>query len=238
MLIIADARFPERVLKTLERYGEVLPFASQGIVYEAISGHPDIFLCQTPNALVAAPNTPAEILNQIVKSGVMVAKGQQPVGASYPASAMYNAFSGSGLLVHRKRLTDPAILQNSEGLKKVDVKQGYTRCNLVEAGGLFITSDRGIETALKNAGKETFFVDPSLIQLPGQKHGFFGGCAGVHQNQFFLAGSVKHFPEGPSLIQHLEKRDIELVELYDGPLWDGGSIYFISKAIRSIIREE
>jgi hypothetical protein len=51
MLIIADARLPERVLKNLERYGEVLPFASQGIVYDSISGHPDIFLCQTPNAL-------------------------------------------------------------------------------------------------------------------------------------------------------------------------------------------
>ncbi len=238
MLIIADARFPERVLKNLERHGEVLPFASQGIVYDSISGHPDIFLCQTPKGLVVAPNSPAETLNQIVKSGVMVATGQRPVGDSYPASAMYNAFSGSGLLVHSKDLTDPVILKNSEGLKKVEVKQGYTRCNLVEAGGLFITSDRGIKKELKKAGKETFFVDPSLIRLPGQKHGFFGGCAGVHQNQFFLAGSVKHFPEGLKLIEELEKRGIGLVELYDGPLWDGGSIYFISKAMSSSMRDE
>jgi len=238
MLIIADARFPERVLKNLERYGEVLPFASQGIVYNSISGHPDIFLCQTPNALVAAPNTPAEIFNQIVKSGTIVATGQQPVGASYPASAIYNAFSGSGMLVHSKDLTDPVILENSEGLKKIDVKQGYTRCNLVKAGGLFITSDRSIEKALQKAGKDTFFVDPGYIHLPDQKHGFFGGCTGVHQNQFFLAGSISYLPEGPALKKNLEKREIDLVELYNGPLWDGGSIYFISNAMSSSIREE
>jgi hypothetical protein len=238
MLIIADARLPERVLKNLERYGEVMPFASQGIVYDSISGHPDIFLCQTPKGLVVASNTPAETLNQIVKSGATVATGQQPVGVSYPASAIYNAFSGSELLVHSKDLTDSIIIKKSEGLKKVDVKQGYTRCNLVEAGGLFITSDRGIEKELQKAGKDTFFVDPSLIQLPGQKHGFFGGCTGVHKNILFLSGSLKHFPEGPELIENLEKRGIELVELYDGPLWDGGSIYFISSAISSSIREE
>lgn len=238
MLIIADARFPERVLKNLERTGEVLPFASQGIVYDSISGHPDIFLCQTPNALVAAPNTPQEILNQIRKSGANVVTGLQSVGSSYPASAIYNAFSASGILVHSKGLTDAVILENSEGLKKIDVKQGYTRCNLVEAGGLFITSDRGIEKALQKAGKETFFVDTASIHLPGQKHGFFGGCAGVHHNQFFLAGSISCFPEGPALIQNLAKRGIELVELCNGPLWDGGSIYFISIAMSSSIREE
>lgn len=227
MLIIADARFPERVLKNLERYGELLPFASRGIVYDSISGHPDIFLCQTPKGLVGAPNTPAEILNQIVNSGVMIATGQRPVGASYPASAMYNAFSGSGLLVHNKDLTDPVIQENSEGLKRVDVRQGYTRCNLVEAGGLFITSDRGIEKELRKAGKDTFFVDPAPIQLPGQKHGFFGGCTGVYKNQFYLAGSLNHFPEGFKLMKKLEKRGIGLVELHDGPLWDGGSILFL-----------
>jgi hypothetical protein len=127
---------------------------------------------------VAASNTPAETLNQIVKSGATVVTGQQPVGASYPASAIYNAFSGSGCLVHSKDLTDSCNSKNQKALKKVDVKQGYTRCNLVEAGGLFITSDRGIEKELQKAGKETFFVDPSLIQLPGQKHGFFGGLHG------------------------------------------------------------
>ena len=230
MLIIADSRFPERVLKNLEQFGQVLPFASQGIVYETISGHPDIFFCHTPGGLVAAPNTPAAILNEIKKTGINPVMGQLPVGSTYPASARYNACVGSGCLVHRPEISDPVISGESKGLKTISVAQGYSRCNLVEAGGLFFTSDRGIENALKKAGKETFYVDPSSIKLPGQKHGFFGGCAGVYKNHFFLAGSLKKFPEGPALKEILEKREIEIIELYDGPLWDGGSIIMVEPA--------
>jgi len=227
MLIIADARFPERVLKNLEQFGQVLPFASQGIVYEAISGHPDIFFCQTPGALVAAPNTLAGILNKVKKTGINLVLGRLPVGSAYPDSARYNAFVGSGCLVHRPEITDPAIADQLKGMKTISVAQGYSRCNLVEAGGLFITSDRGIEKALRKAGKETFYVEPAPIKLPGQKNGFFGGCAGVYQNHLLLAGSVKHFPEGPALKESLKNKGVEIVELYDGPLWDGGSILVI-----------
>jgi hypothetical protein len=230
MLIIADARFPERVLKNLERFGQVLPFASRGIVYEAISGHPDIFFCQTPGAVVAAPNTPAGILNQIKKTRINLVMGKLPVGDAYPESARYNAFIGSDCLVNRPGITDHAITDQTKGLKAIAVAQGYTRCNLVEAGGLFITSDRGIENALKRAGKETFFIDPSPIKLPGQKHGFFGGCAGNQNNILFLAGSLKHFPEGPALKESLKNKGIEIAELYDGALWDGGSILMIEPA--------
>jgi hypothetical protein len=230
MLIIADAHFPEMVLKNLERFGRVLPFASHNMVYEAISGHPDIFLCQMPGALVAAPNTPAEILNEIKKTGINLLTGKLPVGSTYPASARYNAFVGSECLVHRPGITDQAIADQSKKLKTINVAQGYSRCNLVETGGLFITSDQGIENALNRAGKETFYINPAPIKLPGQKHGFFGGCAGVHKNLFFLAGSLKHFPEGSALKESLEKKGVEIVELYDGPLYDGGSILMIEPA--------
>jgi hypothetical protein len=227
MLIIADARFPESIVKNLARFGRVLPFFSSGIVYESIGGHPDIFLCPTPDALIAAPNTPSEIIEKIKKRGIVPVMGTLPVGAGYPASARYNVFIGNDCLVHRGGLTDHAILEHAEGLHFFDVRQGYARCSVIEAGGLHITSDRGIDGTLKNAGKETFYIDPSSISLPGQHHGLFGGCAGVFNNLFFLAGSVGHFPEGSALRNHLQKRNIEIVELYDGPLLDGGGILIL-----------
>lgn len=227
MLILADARFPERVKKGLRQYGEVVPFASKGIVYEAISGHPDIFFCKTPSDLVAAPNTPPEMLKKIHDAGIKTVEGEFPVGATYPDSARYNAFAGSGCLVHRKGLTDRRITETTQGLTSIFVGQGYTRCNLTEAGGLFITSDRGIENALQKEGKEIFYIDPSVVKLPGQKHGFFGGCTGFYKNIFFMAGSARHFSKGAALVEMLTARGVEVCELYDGPLWDGGSILFL-----------
>lgn len=227
MLILADARFPERVLRTLERYGQVVPFSSQGVVYEAIAGHPDIFLCPVPGGLVAAPNTPERILEAVESSGISFILGKAPVGEAYPASARYNAFVGKDCLLHLFDITDEVILAPTQGLEKIAVRQGYARCSLVEAGGLYITSDCGIEKALKESGRETFYVDPTPIVLPGQPHGFFGGCTGVWEQQLFLAGSLRHLPEETFLQQTLEQRGITIIELYDGPLWDGGSILFL-----------
>ncbi len=227
MLILADARFPEGVKKGLRRYGEVVPFASTGIVYEAISGHPDIFFCKTPAGLVAAPNTPPGILKKIHDAGVKMVVGELPVGATYPESARYNAFAGSSCFVHRQGLTDRRIMENTKGLTTIFVEQGYTCCNLTEAGGLFITSDRSIENALRMAGKEILYIDPTVVKLPGQKHGFFGGCTGFHKDILFVVGSARHFPDGTTLLEKLMGRGIEVCELYDGPLWDGGSILFL-----------
>ncbi|HSV77221.1 MAG TPA: hypothetical protein VLH37_09355, partial [Bacteroidales bacterium] len=100
VLIIADARFPAEIKKNLEAVGSLVPFSTQGIVYDAISGHPDIFLCQTPTSLVAGPNTPETILLVLRKAEINLVMGEEPVGRVYPASARYNAFVGEDCLIH------------------------------------------------------------------------------------------------------------------------------------------
>lgn len=225
-MIIADMRFPEKVKKNLGKIGRLVQFSAPGIVYDSISGHPDIFLCHTPAGLVAAPNTPEKILSEIKKAFLRLIAGNEPVGYSYPSSARYNAFVCGSYLIHNTELTDSAILQQMSGSQIILVKQGYTRCNLVSAGDLFITSDRGIEKSLKGWNKEVFFVDPKPILLPGQKNGFFGGCAGYFNKRLYIAGGTGFFAEGAALKQALAIKGIELVELYDGPLWDGGGIFF------------
>jgi len=229
VLIIADARFPEAVKKKLETFGSLVCFSAPEIVYDSLSGHPDIFLCQTPSGLIAAPNTPKRIIDGIKKFKTKLITGTLPVGRTYPASARYNAFVGENLLIHNTAITDHSILQSTLGHQVIRVKQGYARCNLVSAGNLFITSDRGIEKAMHETGRDVFFVDPAVILLPGQKNGFFGGCAGYFNHRLYIAGNSGFFGEGPLLKQALEKRGIELIELYDGPLWDGGGIFFVTK---------
>ncbi|MEJ2595294.1 MAG: hypothetical protein P8100_09260, partial [bacterium] len=51
-VILADSLIPPQALKALSGYGEVTTVLSKRIVYRGISGHPDIFFCQTGNGLV------------------------------------------------------------------------------------------------------------------------------------------------------------------------------------------
>ena len=108
----------------------------------------------------------------------------------------------------------------------VTVKQGYVRCNLFWIGTDFVTSDRGIEKALRTAGFEGLWVDPTPVLLPGFPYGFIGGCAGTDGRHVFWTGALKHLgPETAAALRALtEKKGLETVELSQGPLIDGGGL--------------
>ncbi len=227
MLTLVDSRIPKAALWELQKHSQVLPFSSSDRVYDAISGHPDIFFCQTPFGLVAAPNTPESFLEKLQELGVKLMIGKSALGSVYPQTAQYNALFSNDCLVHNTKITDASILELACGLEIITVKQGYTRCNLIEIEGLHITSDLSILQTLTSAGKEAFYVSPNKIQLTGVKHGFFGGCAGFYNGTLFIVGSLNIMPEGKGLARKLEEREVTIVELYNGPLIDVGGILVI-----------
>ncbi len=229
MLILADARMPQEALARLAQYGELITVASQGITYQAISGHPDIFFCPTPQGLVYAPNTPAEIISKLQERNILLIEGHHPVGDKYPETARYNAFHNDHFFVHHPHITDNTLAERVKDKIAIPVRQAYTRCNLVEAAGLYITGDPGISGALEQQGLTTFGISQQQIVLPGCAHGFFGGCTAVMGNKLLVCGNLDHLPEGRSLTMALQQRGIQIVSLYEGPLWDGGSILLVQE---------
>ena len=75
----------------------------------------------------------------------------------------------------------------------------------------------------------SLFVNSHKINLEGFPHGFFGGCCGVLENTVFINGSLSHHPDGSIVRDYLESINYEIVELYDGPLTDTGSIIFVER---------
>ncbi|NOX47144.1 MAG: hypothetical protein GXO89_09230 [Chlorobi bacterium] len=224
-MIIANKRLPEQAKDKLKGFGDVLFLETEGITYNAISGHPDIFFCTGNNKLIVAPNLPEKFKVELMNRSLDFVFGKKPVGVKYPETAFYNAVVTDNYLIHNLKYTDTAILESSENLKMINVKQAYTRCNLLSLpGDRFITSDRGIEKALINEGLEILYVSPRDVLLPGFEHGFFGGACGVFENKLLLIGSLEHFNDGEKIRQFLAKAKMEIIELYDGPLVDGGSI--------------
>ena len=226
MYIIADHRIPQEAKTRLNEFGELLFLETGGISYPAISGHPDVFFCRTPTGLVIAPNTPENFKQQLRENKIDFVEGASRVGEKYPETAHYNAVVTDELLIHHSQHTDPVVANACATLQSIQVNQAYTRCNLVTLeNNRFITSDKGIEKTLYNEGFEVLFVHPAGILLPGFVHGFIGGCCGISKNSIFFTGSLNHFPEGDKIRNFVN--GMEIVELYDGPLFDGGSLIFI-----------
>jgi hypothetical protein len=228
MIIIADQRIPEPAKKKLEVYGKLVLLKTSGIVYDSISGHPDIFICSVNEKLVVAPNLPESYQSILKKNNVSFLQGESKVGDKYPETAAYNAVYDGKLLIHNFRYTDSVITRIGEDTDLVHVSQGYTRCNLFPLrDNNFITSDQGIQRVLEQIGFHVLYVDPLDILLPGVKHGFFGGCCGIHGNDVFIVGSLSKFGPGSEVREFIETCGHRIIELYDGPLFDGGGLLFL-----------
>ena len=227
MLIIIDARIPQEAKDNLSDYGEIINFSSKGITYDAISGHPDIFFCKVDNKLIVAPNTPSEYFHLLEKNRVKYIKGNKKVSNKYPETAHYNAVVNDIILIHNLDYSDPELLKACSGKEKIFVNQAYTRCSLIPVvKNSFITSDEGIYKIIKDKFS-TLYVSPEKIILPGFKNGFFGGACGVLDDKLFIIGKLKYHPDGDEIMDFVNSYNLEIVELYDGPLYDGGGILFI-----------
>jgi hypothetical protein len=226
MVILANKNIPKPALQQLSAHGEMILFQTEAITYPAISGHPDIFLCAFNEHLVVAPNVPETIKMKLKKSNIKINEGYEIVGQEYPATARYNCVVTDDFLIGNTELIDKKILELSSGKEIVHTKQGYSRCNLLPLeDNRFITSDKGIEKVLVEKGLEVLYVNPEGVQLPGFDHGFIGGAAGIYKDQVFFIGLLDHYADGEKIRHFLS--GYEIIELYDGPLFDAGSILFL-----------
>jgi hypothetical protein len=229
MLILCDSKTPAAAKVKLEAFGEVVDFATEGITYEAISGHPDIFFCPAPSGLIVAPNLPQKYFDILNQHNISYTRGQFPIGPAYPQSARYNTLVTDTFIIQNPDIADPQIAINNPGHEIIAVKQGYVRCNLMALpNGSFITSDRGIEKLLRQHNLKSLYVDPSPVKLNGFDHGFFGGACGFYGNTFFICGSMNFFKEQERIESFVIQAGLSIVELYDGQPLDVGTILFLS----------
>ena len=229
MLIIIDAQLPRQVIEKLSPHGTVFQLKSNQLVYDSISGHPDIFIFQMENLVIIAPNSPKELMAILKSHRIPYLKGKEKLGSKFPETAYYNALCTSKYLIHRKGHSTGCILKLNQTKKFINVNQAYTRCNLLNLpDGSFITSDQGIIKALQEEGLETHYFSSEDILLNGHDHGFLPGAMGIFQDKVFIIGTLSAYREGERLKTLLESKSLDIIELYQGPLIDGGGIFFLN----------
>jgi hypothetical protein len=229
MWIIVDHRIPQVAKESLSKFGNLLEFESHNIVYDTISGHPDVFLCQADSQLIVAPNTPKEFVNKLDVSEIKYSPGIMSPGRMYPETAKYNAVVTDKLLIHNLKTTDPSIIEYCENKIQLHCNQAYSRCNLIALdNNNFITSDKGIERVLIENHLNVLFVDPEGIVLQGVPYGFFGGCCGFFDGKLFIIGNLEYFAAKDKVTGFVKNIGFTIIELYKGPLHDGGGIFFVN----------
>ncbi len=230
-VIIASSLMPEDARCSLSAMGEVLWIEPHENIYHSISTHPDIFFLQYDNnKVVFAPNARSGYIAWLHKAGIKMTKGKIAVGNSHPETTHYNACATRNVLIHSLKHTDARILDIYKDKTKIDVKQSYTRCNLLALNdNAYVTSDEGIKRELEQRGFDVLYVDPHQVRLEGHEYGFFPGCCGVWRKQLVVCGSTQSMKEKKELDSFVNRNGFVLNELYSGELVDLGSILFFDR---------
>ncbi|HNX90825.1 MAG TPA: hypothetical protein PKY78_08450 [Candidatus Omnitrophota bacterium] len=234
MIIVHDARIPGEYLDSLKsRIGRAewisLDMTGFSAVYGSVMNHPDIYFFKLgPATFIHAPNVPKNILEKLQSFGIELIEGISVPEGKYPGTARYNAVRVGGDLIHNLDITETVILDRAgrEGLRSVNVAQGYCRCAVLGLNGnTAVTSDHGIEKAMAKAGKEIFYLEPSDILLPGEKHGFLGGTSGtLSDGTVIMIGDPASSEKTAPLYDICARKEIDLICAKGLPLVDAGSL--------------
>ncbi|MCL2327954.1 MAG: hypothetical protein FWC39_05500 [Bacteroidetes bacterium] len=236
LFCIIDARTPQAALDRLAQEFTVVPFRTQGITYEAISCHPDVFIFQHENQLIVAPNIPQEYKDFFQKHTIDYSEGTTTIDESLRNSVAYNCVATSEFLFHKTGMTDSKIQQLCTNHTFISLPQAYTRCSMIALNNqAIITSDKGIAQVLKQQNFDVCYIDPHEIQLPPYPYGFIGGCMGIVNNTIYIIGSLDYISDGKKLRDFAQKHEHAIVELYDGKLYDGGGLFFSLAPVSKII---
>lgn len=227
-LVLVDDRIINSVHDALLPFAErIIGFKSEGITYNAVSCHPDVFIHQGVNTNIIAPNTPTEIIQHFDNLDIPYQFGQAMVGTDLVGSTPYNCITTETSLLHKKGFTDNVILNNNPQLNFINLPQAYSRCTtLVLRDGVAITSDLGVQKALCAHGWEVLYFDPSEIQIMDHRNGFFGGCCGIFNNTIFTLGDPLLHKDGEQFIALISSYNSEIQALTTEELYDGGGILF------------
>lgn len=202
--LLIDSRIRKEEYKFLERYFHIKKIPLSNCVYEQISGHSDIFYCKIKDKIICAPNAPIIEKNFIL--------GTSKVEKEYPKDIYYNACQIGENIIGSK-FTDKTIIPN------ILVKQGYTKCSIaVTSENSCITSDFAIAKILKQKNIHVTYIKENNIKLLDKKgnstnmKGFIGGASFIFDNKFVLFGDINKLESKESILKHLNKYKLELID--------------------------
>ncbi|MDP2910954.1 MAG: hypothetical protein Q8N76_01270, partial [Candidatus Omnitrophota bacterium] len=228
LIAVIDPRMPAEAKLRLKQMGYYVAEAPlHPKLSKPVQGHPDMMLFSRNKKVIYEPYLEkiAEILRD---NGYECIKGEGIKSKKYPNDIIYDAASIGKFIIRY----DGKIEKHIESLKAkfIRVKQGYVKCSVMQVDdNSIITSDRGIYDKWTGVGAisdRPLLIRSGYVKLPGYKTGFIGGASGVHKDTVFFVGSLRNHPDGRLIKDFIEKRGKKVIELYDGQLYDAGSILF------------
>ncbi|MFC1508107.1 elongator complex protein 3 [Candidatus Omnitrophota bacterium] len=225
-IALVDSRIPKKAKEKLRKMNyciKEIPFNKK--LLSPIKGHADMMLFRYKNKIIYEPQL-REVVNLLKNNGYECVKGNNIKSSIYPEDIIYNACAIGTKIIHYNGKIEKNIRRLRA--KHILVSQGYAKCSIVPIDKKhIITSDKNIKREWERNNGKALLIRPGHIRLPGHKTGFIGGASGVTKKTVFFVGSLIKHPDGAMIRDFIRARKKGIVELYDGPLYDIGTLLIL-----------
>ena len=166
----------------------------------------------------------AEYLSE--RCGTEIIKSTAPRGKEYPSDVSLNVLLCGNYAFSLKKATadEAASLIENNGIRHLNVKQGYSACSTLALKNGLITADPAIASAAESHDIACLRISSGHIKLSGYSEGFIGGASGVCEKMVYFLGNIMTHPDGENILEFLESLGYEAVSLGNGDLEDFGGI--------------
>lgn len=228
---IVDYRITDEEKHNLKELGcKILVCPPSDLLYEAVSGHPDILLhIIDKKNIIVHKNMNIEFTNLLKELSFNVIFSKNSLSSLYPYDIILNGVNLPHLFMHNIKYTDPELLKEVTNKKLINVKQGYTKCSTaVVSKKAIMTSDKTIAKALCKENIDVLLLPTGDILLPGLDYGFIGGCCGLLDgNHLAFYGDLNYYAYKEMVLDFLRKHNVIPIYLRHGNLIDRGSLLII-----------
>lgn len=183
-------------------------------VYEEVCTHADLYMCK---------------LGALPKAAVFHIESMEELGFRYPDNVKYNGVCMGNYFIHNLKHTSKRLMKCVQAMKlqTIDVKQGYTKCNMVVIDDhTAITSDVGLYNSLQTAADslQILLIRQGYVSLQGFPYGFLGGASGRVGDEIIFNGNLEEHPDFRKIQLFIEAQGLKVKYFKEYPLTDIGSI--------------
>lgn len=181
-ILLCSKELFEEYTEVLENFGyTVMRVPSFGALSAPVSFHPDmLFSVLEDGSLLTDRNyfiNNGLFFEELQKAGIKIVTSEKLLSAEYPSDILFDAIKTDKLLVGNLKYTAPELF--SDGVRTVNIKQGYALCSTLLMENAAISADAGICKALGENGYTVLKISPGGIALNGYGCGFIGGASAV-----------------------------------------------------------
>lgn len=227
--VIVSSEIDSEIIKNIENLGvKVYKTKNNKNLLSPLQAHPDMLIHILPNGNIVADRDNYDYYKKLWPDRI-VFKSEKSLNAKYPQDISLNGVAFKNYFIHNLEHTDKTLYEyyKNKGYDLINVKQGYTKCNITLGKNVLITSDSDIYNKLNNKVK-ILLIDHKQIILKGFNYGFIGGASGYFNDKIYFTGNLKKHSSFNKIIKFLNENNEEYDFLSKKEIEDFGSILKIT----------